>query len=95
MAPNDYKQMAEDVSELKIRVAEIHGFLLGARLASNGKKGWLEATEDRLEVLESGARWVRGGILSIMGTLGTALTVVVTLSATGTFHAVRNWLGLR
>lgn len=94
MPTHDHTQLEQDISALKNDVAEIHGFLLGNRLHSNGKKGWLEQVEDRLSDIEGVVRWGRTAIMAAVGTLGVMVTTVGTLTATGTVKVVLRFLGV-
>ena len=83
--------MEADIAGLKAQVGEIHEFLLGDRLKSNGKKGWLETMEDRVDIIESKA-FIAGR--AIAATLGVAVTAALTLVFTGTTKMVLRFLGV-
>ena len=83
--------MEADIAGLKAQVGEIHEFLLGDRLKSNGKKGWLETMEDRVDIIESKA-FIAGR--TIAATLGVAVTAALTLVFTGTTKMVLRFLGV-
>ena len=94
MPPHDYTQMEADIAGLKAQVGEIHEFLLGDRLRSNGKKGWLETMEDRVDAIESKAFMAGRAIAAIAATLGVAVTAALTLVFTGTAKVVLRFLGV-
>ncbi len=95
MAPHEHPEVMTELAEIRSQLGEVHGFLLGNRLRTNGKKGWLEDTEDRLDRLEVAYSWGKRLIVGLVGTFGLAVTTLTTLFITGTFRVVAHYLGLQ
>lgn len=94
MSSHEHPEIMAELVEMKGQLAEVHGFLLGNRLRKNGKKGWLEQTEDDISDLQRKVGW---GYRLIMGLAAAGLglgSTILTMVVTGTTKAVLKFLGL-
>lgn len=94
MSPHDHPEIMSKLAEMEGQLSEVHGFLLGNRLKSNGRKGWLENIEDEVLDLQ---RQVGLGTKLLMALAGAGLglgSTILTMVITGTTKAVLKFLGL-